>query len=102
MPIFYQSSSGGTTVNTINVEVDFGATEQGNAELVVSAAWVTTTMKLTVSPSGESTTDHDPEDYVLEGIHGIPCNISNGVGFTLMAGCNYTTFGKYKFNVHGV
>lgn len=105
MPIFYQTTSGGgggTTVNTITVEVDFGTEEEGNTEVAVSAAWVTTSMKLVVSPSGEATTDHDPEDYIIEGVYGVPYNISNGVGFTLMAGCNDTTFGKYRFNVYGV
>ena len=104
MPVYYPASSGGsgTTVNSTSAEVDFGPNEDGAAEVTVSASWVTVDTKLIVSPSGAATTDHDPEDYVLEGVFAVPDLIVAGVGFTLRAGCNDTTFGKYNFNIIGV
>jgi hypothetical protein len=106
MPVYYPASTGtGTTVYNVSVEVDFGdgsGTEDGATEVIVSAAWVTSTTKLIVSPSGAATTDHDPEDYALEGVFGVPDLIVDGVGFTLRAGCIETTFGKYNFNIIGV
>ena len=90
---------------SVSAEVDFGdgsGPEDGATEVIVSAAWVTSTTKLIVSPSGAATADHDPEDYVLEGVFGVPDLIVNGVGFTLRAGCLETTFGKYNFNIIGV
>jgi len=104
MPVYYPASTG-TTVYNVSVEVDFGApgaTEDGATKAIVSATWVTSTTKLIVSPSGAATADHDPEDYVLEGVFGVPDLIVDGVGFTLRAGCSDTTFGKYNFNIIGV
>jgi hypothetical protein len=105
MPVYYPASTGtGTTVNSVSVDVDFGsgAEEDGVAEVIVAAAWVTSTTKLIVSPSGAATSNHDPEDYVLEGVYGVPDLIVDGVGFTLRAGCNDTTFGIYNFHIIGV
>jgi hypothetical protein len=83
-------------------EVNFGSTSTGNASLSVAAPWVTATSKILVIPSGVATTDHDPEDYILEGVYGVASSIVVGVGFTLLAGCKNTTFGKYIFNIVGV
>jgi hypothetical protein len=83
------------------VEVDFGPIGDFTASVDVSAEWVTSMSKIIVTPSGLPTDDHDPEDYVLEGIYGIPTNIIDGVGFTLLAGCKDSTFGKYIFNILG-
>jgi hypothetical protein len=104
MPVYYPASSGGsgTTVYSTTADVNFGPNEDGAAEVIVSATWVTSTTKIMVSPSGATTADHDPEDYVLEGVFGIPDLIVDGVGFTLRAGCNNTTFGTYNFNIIGV
>lgn len=101
MPVYYPASSG-TTVNSTSAEVDFGSTETGEASVVVVAAWIASGTKIMITPSGVTTADHDPEDYVLEGVYGVPDLISAGVGFTLRAGCNNTTFGKYNFNIIGV
>lgn len=96
------SGGGGTTVYSTTIEVDFGPEEDAVATVSVSAVWASSTRKITITPSGMPTTDHDPEDYALEGIFGIPIDIVDGVGFTLMAGCKSSTFGKYKFNIIGV
>jgi hypothetical protein len=92
----------GTTVYSTTIEVDFGTEEDAVATVSVPATWASGTRKITITPSGASTTDHDPEDYALEGIFGIPIDIVDGVGFTLMAGCKSSTFGKYIFNIIGV
>lgn len=103
MPVYYPASTGtGTTVYSTTIEVDFGSAEAGDAAVVVSATWVSSTQKIMISPSGIATTDHDPEDYILEGVYGTPDLIVDGVSFTLRAGCNGTTFGKYNFNIIGV
>lgn len=103
MPVYYPASTGtGTTVNITSASVDFGSTEDGTAEVLVSAPWVTVDSTIMVSPSGTTTSNHDPEDYVLEGVFAVPDLIVPGVGFTLRAGCNDTTFGVYNFNIIGV
>ena len=43
-----------------------------------------------------ATADHDPDDYVVEGVTAYISNIVNGVSFDITAGCNDTTWGKYK------
>ncbi len=92
-----------TFVRNFSVEVDFGVISTGMASVIVSAPWVRSDFtKLIITPSGEETTDHSPEDYVLEGVYAIAANIQDGSGFTLIAGCKNTTFGKYLFNVVGV
>lgn len=96
------AGGGGTTVYSTTIEVDFGTQEDGVASVSVSATWATSTSKITITPSGIATTDHDPEDYALEGIFAIPIDIVDGVGFTLLAGCRESTFGKYRFNILGV
>lgn len=93
---------GGTTVYSAVVEVDFGSEENSFASFDVSATWVASGSKISITPFCESTNDHDPEDYVIEGVFGMPTDLNAGVGFRLLAGCKNTTFGKYKFSIIGV
>jgi len=91
----------GTGFNTGQVEVDFGASEDGNASVTVSAAWVTSSSIITATPSGAATADHDPDDYVAEGIGAQATNIVEGVSFDIVAYPNETTWGKYLINYIG-
>ena len=77
-------------------EVDFGATENTDAKVTITDAAITTTSYPSVSVYALATADHDPDDYVAEGITAYVSNIINGVSFDIIAGCNDTTWGKYK------
>ena len=80
-----------------NIEIDFGSQSEDNKQVTISDANVKTTSKIFITPSGETTVDHDPEDYFLEKISAYATNIVNGA-FDIIASAN-ETFGKYKFNV---
>ena len=91
------TTNSSTVVATRGIaEVDFGSTEQPNAIVTVSLASISTTSYPSISVYALATTDHDPEDYLLEGVTAYITNIVNGVGFDIIAGCNDTTWGKYK------
>jgi hypothetical protein len=92
---------GGSNINSVVIEVDFG-TNDSIVETYVSGTWVNSNSIITVSPSCQPTVDHDPEDYILEGIFGCVSNIVPGSGFNILAGCKNSTFGKYKLNIIGV
>jgi hypothetical protein len=100
------SSAGGLPEGsgTSEVVVDFGHAAGGEAFLVVQpveAAWVTESSRLTCSPSGQPTDDHDPLDAALDGVTAYVANISPGVGFDLVASASNGTWGRYPFFVIG-
>lgn len=99
------SSGGGTTVRRAEVLVNFLSSPANEASLVttaVTASWVSPAMLLVCSVSGRATSDHDPEDGVLEGILASASNISAGVGFDLITSAPRGTWGSYYINVLGV
>jgi F5/8 type C domain len=81
------------------VTVDFGTTEDGLVTTPVPAPWVTATTKIIIQPAGTITSDHDPDDYGLEGVTAYATNIVPGTGFDLIASARDTTWGKYNFNI---
>jgi len=76
-------------------EVDFGPTEQGEAVVSVVDAAITATSYPVVTMYALATADHDPDDYMAEGVTAYVTNVVAGVGFDIAAGCNDTTWGKY-------
>lgn len=87
--------------NAVQATVDFG-TDSSLVTQTVAAPWVTPTTRLVVTPAAEATTEHDPEDYALEGIQAYATNIVDGVGFDIIARAPNSTFGTYKINIIGV
>lgn len=97
-PLALTPGSGALSVDIYSeeVEVDFGATEQPSAMATVSASYVLTTSKIICSIAMKSTTDHDIEDVVAEGLQVFAGNIQNGVGFDVYINAPNNTWGKYK------
>lgn len=95
----------GTTVNTVQSNVDFGfATDQEGdiATVTISATWVMATSNIICMPYAVATADHDPEDYAIEGITAYAANFSSGVGFDIIAAAPNNTWGRYTINAHGI
>jgi hypothetical protein len=55
-----------------------------------------------VSPSGEATGDHDPEDALIEQIGEIAINLVAGVGFDVLAHSPDGSSGTYRLWAVGV
>jgi hypothetical protein len=89
----------GLGINQQVIQVDFGVNEDGMVTIPVTATWVTATSEISVEPAGTATSDHDPDDYGLEGVSGYVSNIVPGSGFDLTASARDTTWGKYNFNI---
>jgi hypothetical protein len=90
---------------TATAQVDFGflsGQETNIATVTVAASWVTPASIIICSPLATATSDHDPEDYALEGIKAYPTKIINGVSFDVIVSANYATFGKYNIQAIGV
>ena len=104
-------SGGGTVLtldasvrpNTLQTEVDFGASETDIATLTVTGqTWVTSTSRILANVAAESTTDHDAEDGILEGLTAYVSNLVAGTGFDISVRATNNTWGKYKVNVVGI
>ncbi len=89
---YVDAQSGSLAVSAI---VDFGSTETGNAVVTIPYPSVTLTSIILCNPLAKATTDHDPDDYVAEGITAYATNIVAGVGFDITATSKNGTWGKY-------
>lgn len=94
------TGGGGTTVNSVSIPIDFG-TESDTLTVTVSASWVTTSTMifLTVIPNSS---DHDPEDVVLEEISVTYGNIINATSFDIFVHAPCGTWGRYVVKAIGV
>lgn len=93
----FNATGGGSLTKGI-AEVDFGAitTESDIATVSVADATVTSTSYPSVSMYALATTDHDPDDYMAEGLIPYVTNVQNGVGFDISVRAPSLTWGKYK------
>lgn len=91
-------SGGGGSLTKGIAEVDFGAitTQSDIATVSVADASVTTTSYPSVTMYALATTDHDPDDYMVEGLIPYVTNVQNGVGFDVSVRAPNMTFGKYR------
>jgi hypothetical protein len=92
-------AGGGASLSQQVVQVDFGVIEDQVTTVPVSAPWVTATSKIIVMPAYTTTTNHDPDDYAIEGVQAYVIDIVPGVGFNLIANARDTTWGNYNFNI---
>lgn len=95
------SSTGGGNFEQATLDFGSSASLDYNTVTTVSAAWVTSSSVILCTPSGAATADHDPEDYILEGITACVTNIVDGVSFDVLAGCSSGTFGEFIINCTG-
>lgn len=87
---------------TIDVDFGFASGQEGDvATATVTAAWVTTNSKILCVPFAAATSDHDPEDYALEGITAYATNIVNGVSFDVVASAPQGSFGVFTIHCIG-
>lgn len=95
---FEDPSGAGGSVTKGVAEVDFGAntTQSDIATVSVADTSVTSTSYPSVSIYAIATTDHDPDDYMAEGLVPYVTNVSNGVGFDISVHAPNLTWGKYK------
>lgn len=94
--------TGGTT-NAVDAQVDFGTTNREDfATVVVPATWVAAGSNIVVSPGIPTTTDHDVEDALLEGLTASVQSITAGVSFVLGVHAPNATWGRYDFVCIGV
>lgn len=91
-------SGGGGSLTKGIVEVDFGNYTVYNDIATVSVvdASITATSYPSVSMYAIATTDHDPDDYMAEGLIPYVSSVTNGVGFDISVRAPNLTFGKYK------
>lgn len=82
------------------ITIDFGPDETTTATTDVTATW-TSDAPITIAPTGEATTDHDPEDALLEQIQAQVTNRTEGQGFTVTAYAPGGTWGTYTFHAIG-
>lgn len=91
---------GGGSVASGSATVDFGfasGLEGDIASVSVSLPSVVATSEIGVSPRYlSSLTDHDPEDYAIEGITAIVGTVTAGVGFDIIASAPRGTWGQYN------
>lgn len=99
------NGSGGSGGNSVSADVDFGFVTGGEGDVAtttVAASWVGAATKLVCQLFAVATSDHDPEDYAIEGISVYASNIVAGVGFDVIASAPNGTFGVYKVHIIGV
>jgi len=90
------STSGGSLTKGI-AEVDFGSSiESDFATVTITDSLITSTSYPSVSMYAVSTTNHDPDDYMVEGLIPYITNVVNGVSFDISVRAPNLTFGKYK------
>lgn len=92
------STGGGGSLTKGIAEVDFGVitTQSDIATVSVADVTVTSTSYPSVSMYALETTDHDPDDYMAEGLIPYVTNVSNGVGFDISVRAPSLSWGKYK------
>lgn len=80
--------------------VNFGAITQEDsiAYVTIFNSSVKTNSNITITPSGISTADHDPDDYQWDNISGYPTNIVNGTSFDITGVAPNGSWGQYIFN----
>jgi len=86
------------SLNTkLSASINFGSSPEENIQATISNANVKTTSMIVITPSGEETADHDPDDYFLEQASAYATNIIDGA-FDIIASVN-DSFGIFKFNI---
>lgn len=101
---FIGPGGAGSNIHTAQATLNFGTSNQEdfNASVTVSASWVTASTTVLCNMFAKVTTDHDPDDYVVEGVSAIAGNIVPGVSFDVLGTAPQGTWGRYIVNCIGV
>jgi hypothetical protein len=92
---------GSPPITAVSVELDFGTDSTYASREVIGQSWVTSNMVFATMVAGDTKTDHDPEDGLLEELSFTVSDIVAGVGFTLHGYAPNGTFGKFNVHVSG-
>lgn len=96
---FLNQISNNTRVMQATVDFGFSTGNEGDtATVTVNTTWVTSSSQISCLAYGGTTTDHDPDDPVVEGIVAYAQNIVVGVSFDIVAYAPQNTWGKYLIN----
>lgn len=95
-------AGGSSTIQLFSgtADVNFGLSSQesSNATVTVSDTHVKSNSIILLTPSGQATADHDPDDYGWDNISAYVSNIVAGVGFDVVGVAPNGSFGTYKIN----
>jgi hypothetical protein len=89
--------------NLAQATVNFGYSgEDYNATVTVSAGWVTSSSKILCNVAALATSDHDPEDAVVEDIQAHATNLNPGNSFDIECYAPNGSWGAYLVNAMGL
>lgn len=93
------SGGGSGGITSGSATIDFGASETDTATVSVALPAVSATSEIVIIPRYSSAlTDHDPEDYAIEGINAVVGAVTAGVGFDVHAWAPNGTWGQYNID----
>jgi len=99
------TTSGGATIQDfwqdIQSQTLLHKEETYRVKTVTGLSWVSSSSFITCKIMGSTTTDHDAEDAILEGVTFEINNIVNGVGFDIIGHAPNGTYGKYTIKCLG-
>ena len=100
----FQISTTATLTRSATAVINFGTSNlsDSNATVTISAPWVLSTTILVCSMLATPTADHDPDDYVVEGLSAQATNIIPGISFDVTVSAPNSTWGRYNINVIGL
>ena len=99
MPYFPPAS----VLNSASGVANFGsAPGSHNTTTTISATWVKASSIIMVGPLATATSDHDPDDYIADGISCVVANIVNGVSFDIITTAPNMTTGTYNIQAIGL
>ncbi len=84
--------------------VDFGhpsGLEGDTAAVTIAAPWVSGSSIVVASLQALATPDHDPDDYMVEGLVGYAANIVPGIGFDIIVYAPSGSWGRYYVSAVG-
>src|SRR5271156_3037743 len=90
-----------TSGHFVQATVDFGTDGSTATTTVTGQTWVTSGSVILCNPFGGTTSDHGPEDALVEGLVAYASNLVPGVGFDVQVYAPQNTFGQYLVNATG-
>lgn len=94
------NATGGSSIIIGQASLNFGVVtrEEYDTNIAVADATITSSSRIVVSLSAETTADHSIDEVVNSEVVVSAGNVVNGVGFTIYGKCAAGTYGLYKVN----